>query len=101
MNFTAKVRTCPGSMDRAMEAVEFYVSLLPESAIEAVYRPDPDAPALVVEFTLAGAPYMALNGGPQVHAHPRGVHLRADGGSGRNRPVVGGVPEALVRMIQC
>ena len=27
-------------------------------------RPDPNGPPLVVEFRLAGAPYMVLNGGP-------------------------------------
>ncbi|WP_416900237.1 MAG: VOC family protein [Minwuia sp.] len=31
--------------------------------MEEVYRPDPNGPPLVVEFTLAGAPYMILNGG--------------------------------------
>ena len=73
MNFTAKVRTCLWFDGQGQEAAEFYVSLLPESAIEAVYRPDPDA-ALVVEFTLAGAPYMALNGGPQF-THTRAVSI--------------------------
>ena len=65
MEFTAKVRTCLWFDGRGREAAEFYVSLLPDSAIEAPYRPAPDAPPLVVEFTLAGTPYMILNGGPQ------------------------------------
>jgi predicted 3-demethylubiquinone-9 3-methyltransferase (glyoxalase superfamily) len=65
MEFTAKVRTCLWFDGRGREAAEFYVSLLPDSAIEAPCRPAPDAPPLVVEFTLAGAPYMILNGGPQ------------------------------------
>lgn len=63
MEFKAKVRTCLWFDGGGQEAAEFYVSLLPDSAIDAIYRPSPDAPALVVEFTLAGAPYMILNGG--------------------------------------
>ncbi len=64
MEFTTKVRTCLWFDGRGEEAAEFYVSLLPDSEIEAVHRPSPDAPPLVVEFTLSGAPYMILNGGP-------------------------------------
>jgi predicted 3-demethylubiquinone-9 3-methyltransferase (glyoxalase superfamily) len=44
---------------------DFYISLVPGSAIETVYRPDPDGPAMVVEFTLAGAPMMVMTGNPQ------------------------------------
>ncbi|MBZ8133472.1 VOC family protein [Afifella sp. IM 167] len=64
----AKVRTCLFLKREAEEAARFYVSLLPESAIETSYRPDPAGPPLVVEFTLGGAPYMALNGNPEVVA---------------------------------
>jgi predicted 3-demethylubiquinone-9 3-methyltransferase (glyoxalase superfamily) len=52
------------------EAARFYVSLLPDSRIEQVMRAPADNPstqqgaALVVEFTLAGHRYAALNGGP-------------------------------------
>lgn len=60
----AKVRTCLMFHGNGEEAAEFYVSLLPDSHIETTSRPDPNGPALVVEFTLAGAPYMMLNGGP-------------------------------------
>ena len=70
MQFTARVRTCLWFDSRGEEAAEFYVSLLPDSAIDAVYRPNPGAPALVVEFTLAGAPYMILNGGPHYALTP-------------------------------
>ena len=80
MEFTARVRTCLWFDGRGQEAAEFYVSLLPDSAIDAISRPNPDAPALVVEFTLAGAPYMILNGGPRYRLTPRGVHLGADEG---------------------
>ncbi|MGF1454390.1 MAG: VOC family protein [Alphaproteobacteria bacterium] len=59
-----KVRTCLWFDGMGEEAARFYVSLLPDSRIETVYRPDADRPPMVVEFTLSGAPYMALNGGP-------------------------------------
>lgn len=65
-----KVRTCLWFNDRGEAAAEFYVTLLPDSRIETVMRPDPDGPALVVEFRLAGAPYMILNGGPHYELTP-------------------------------
>ena len=37
--------------------------------LEAVYRPDPRGPALVVEFTIAGAPYMTMNGNPDFQSN--------------------------------
>ncbi|MGJ8562628.1 MAG: VOC family protein [Alphaproteobacteria bacterium] len=64
MEFTAKVRTCLWFDKDGEEAAKFYVSLLPNSHIENSVRPAPDGPALVVEFSLSGAPYMVLNGGP-------------------------------------
>ena len=70
MNERPKLRTCLWFDNKGEEAAQFYVSLLPDSHIEKVYRPDPDAPALVVEFTLAGAPYMVLNGGPYYKLNP-------------------------------
>ncbi len=62
---SAKVRTCLWFDGRAEEAAAYYVSLLPGSALQDVFRPAPDGPALVVDFSLAGTPYQALNGGPQ------------------------------------
>lgn len=59
----SKLRTCLFLKD-AEAAANFYVSLLPDSRIESVVRPEPTGPALVVEFTLAGAPYMSLAGNP-------------------------------------
>src|SRR5262245_43651685 len=50
-------------------AAKLYVSLLPDSRIEHVQRNPIDGPAgkagtvLVVDFTLAGQRFMALNGG--------------------------------------
>ncbi len=53
------------------EAANFYVSLLPDSRIDKVIRAPSDNPSskegsvLVVDFTLAGQKYSALNGGPK------------------------------------
>jgi predicted 3-demethylubiquinone-9 3-methyltransferase (glyoxalase superfamily) len=61
----AKVRTCLWFNGDGEEAARLYVSLLPGSEIGTIFRPDPKGPALTVEFTLAGTPYQALNGGPK------------------------------------
>lgn len=70
MNDKPKVRTCLWFDGDGEEAAELYVSLLPDSAIETVSRPDPTKPALVIELSLAGTPYMFLNGGPQYKLSP-------------------------------
>jgi predicted 3-demethylubiquinone-9 3-methyltransferase (glyoxalase superfamily) len=55
----------------AEEAANFYVTLFPDSRVDNVARSPTDTPSgkegtvLVVEFTLAGKPYIGLNGGPQ------------------------------------
>ena len=52
---------------QAEEAAQFYVSLLPNSQIDRVTRSPVDTPGgaagtvLLVEFTLAGSPFIALN----------------------------------------
>lgn len=66
----AKVRTCFWFDDTALPAAELYCSLLPDSRIEHIcYYPEGQGMAepgrvLVVELTLAGTPFQALNGGP-------------------------------------
>ncbi len=70
MTDKAKVRTCLWFDKEGEDAVNFYVSLLPDSRIETASYPVPGKPALVVEFTLAGAPYMVLNGGPMYKHTP-------------------------------
>ena len=70
MTATPKVRTCLWFDSRGEEAARLYVSLLPDSRIETVSRPDPDGPALTVDFILAGAPYQVLNGGPMYPQTP-------------------------------
>ena len=54
---------------QAEEAATFYVSLFPDAAIGAVSRygagaPFPPGTALMVEFSLFGQRFQALNGGP-------------------------------------
>jgi predicted 3-demethylubiquinone-9 3-methyltransferase (glyoxalase superfamily) len=54
---------------RAEEAALFYVSLFPDSRIDAINRyseagPGPAGTAMTVAFTLRGRPFVALNGGP-------------------------------------
>lgn len=53
----------------AEAAASFYVSIFPDAAITAISRygkgaPMPEGTALMVEFTLAGQRFQALNGGP-------------------------------------
>jgi predicted 3-demethylubiquinone-9 3-methyltransferase (glyoxalase superfamily) len=68
----SKVSPCLWFDGEAEEAANFYVSLLPDSKIETVQKNTVDGPAgkagsvLVVEFTLAGQRFMALNGGMRV-----------------------------------
>jgi predicted 3-demethylubiquinone-9 3-methyltransferase (glyoxalase superfamily) len=56
--------------DKAEEAAAFYVSLLPDSRVDSVTKMPADSPSgpagsvQVVEFTLAGQPFMAMNAGP-------------------------------------
>jgi predicted 3-demethylubiquinone-9 3-methyltransferase (glyoxalase superfamily) len=65
----SKISPCLWFDGEAAEATEFYVSLLPDSRIENVQKNSVDGPAgkagtvLVVDFTLAGQRFMALNGG--------------------------------------
>jgi predicted 3-demethylubiquinone-9 3-methyltransferase (glyoxalase superfamily) len=68
----SKIEPCLWFESEAEEAAKFYVSLLPDSEIDTVQRNTVDGPsgkagtALVVQFTLAGQPFMALNGGMRV-----------------------------------
>jgi predicted 3-demethylubiquinone-9 3-methyltransferase (glyoxalase superfamily) len=67
---TARVSTCLWFDGQAEDAARFYVSLIPDSRIDTLLRPDPDGPALLVAFTLGGTHYQALNGGPQYTDSP-------------------------------
>lgn len=59
-----KIATCLWYESRAEEAAIFYTSLIADSSITGKFYPSPEGIPLVVEFTLAGVPYQALNGGP-------------------------------------
>jgi predicted 3-demethylubiquinone-9 3-methyltransferase (glyoxalase superfamily) len=67
-----KIVPCLWYDGQAEEAARFYVSLLPDSRIDAVHRSPADYPSgkagdvLTVEFTLAGRGFVGLNGGPGV-----------------------------------
>jgi len=65
----SKIAPCLWFEREAEEAAKFYVSLFPDSRIDRVQKNIVDTPAgkadsvLVVDFTLAGQRFMALNGG--------------------------------------
>ena len=70
--------------DEAEEAAKFYVSLFKHSKVDNVSRygeagPGKKGSAMVVEFTLDGQEFMALNGGPSGAPHgqtpPGGIAL--------------------------
>ena len=66
----SKVTPCLWFDGQAEEAANFYVSLLPDSHIDNVFRSPAEAPSgpagmvLTVDFTVAGQPFQGLNGGP-------------------------------------
>ena len=74
--------------NQAEEAVRFYTSIFPHSKVERVTRWPEDGPmagdrripagtVLVIDFTLDGEHYVALNGGPQFK-FSEGVSLAVD-----------------------
>jgi predicted 3-demethylubiquinone-9 3-methyltransferase (glyoxalase superfamily) len=70
MTYRSKVRTCFWFECGGLDAAEFYVSLLPWSAIDAVYpHGNPDDP-MIVEFTLHGSPMMIMSAGPHFTPSP-------------------------------
>jgi len=66
-----KITPCLWYNGDAEEAAKFYVTLVPNSRIDRIFRSPVDTPSgkagsvLTVEFTLAGTQYLGLNGGPQ------------------------------------
>ncbi|MFN4185649.1 MAG: VOC family protein [Hyphomonas sp.] len=65
-----KVRVCLWFQKGGHEAAEYYVSLLPDSRIDAVMAHGNAADPMVVEFTLGGVPMMILTGGPMYKLTP-------------------------------
>lgn len=71
----AGIKACLWFDGTAEQAALFYVSLFPNSAIGTVSRygegmPFPKGTVLMVEFTLDGQPFQALNGGPHYVLSP-------------------------------
>ena len=70
-NDAPRVRTCLWFDREALPAAEFYCSLLAGSRIDRVdsypegHEMGEPGAVLSVDFTLAGTPYVAINGGPR------------------------------------
>src|SRR5689334_8189060 len=66
----SKIRPFLWFENEAEEAAGLYTSIFPDSHVDRVTRSPADNPStkagdvLTVEFTLAGEPFVALNGGP-------------------------------------
>lgn len=64
-----RITPCLWFSDKAEEAANFYVSLFPDSRIDRIIKSPLDTPGgkkgdvMLVQFTLAGRPFAALNGG--------------------------------------
>ena len=67
----AKVYPCLWFDGQAEEAANFWVTLLPDSHVDKVWRSPAETPSgpagmvLTVDFTLAGQRFQGLNGGPE------------------------------------
>ena len=64
LGIAGDVTACLWFDGNGREAADFYTSLLPDSQIIGT-RQMPDGSELLIEFTLGGRPFQALNGGPQ------------------------------------
>jgi len=68
----SKIAPCLWFADEAEEAAKFYTSVFPNSRIDRVQKNVMDSPGgkagtvLIVEFTLAGQRFLALNGGERM-----------------------------------
>ncbi len=67
---TQPIAPCLWFYGNAEEAVDYYVSVFPDSRVLHVDRfsdvgPDPAAPVVFIEFQINGQPFQAINGGPQ------------------------------------
>ena len=70
MSTKSKISPCLWFDGNAEEAARFYTSIFPDSRIDSIQHSSVDYPGgkvggvILVEFTLAGSSYQALNGGP-------------------------------------
>jgi predicted 3-demethylubiquinone-9 3-methyltransferase (glyoxalase superfamily) len=68
-----KITPCLWFDGQAEEAAKFYTAIFPNSSIDKVSRSPADNPStpagavLTVDFTLDGAKFIGLNGGPDFH----------------------------------
>ncbi|MCK8679346.1 MULTISPECIES: VOC family protein [Streptomyces] len=100
-----KIRPCLWYDGEAEAAVDFYVSLFPDSEVQKVTRyteagPGEPGSVLTIEFALAGRQYTALNGGPEFRFN-EAVSLSVDCGTQEevdelwNRFLAGGGEESV------
>jgi predicted 3-demethylubiquinone-9 3-methyltransferase (glyoxalase superfamily) len=67
----SKLTPCLWFNGTAEEAAQFYLSIFPDSRIDKIHRSAADNPSgsagdvLTVDFSLAGQPFIGLNGGPE------------------------------------
>lgn len=79
MTYAHKVATCLWFDDQGLEAAQLYTGLIPDSRITSTFQPQAEGPPLLVEFTLAGTPYQALNGGPHFsHSEAASIAVTTD-----------------------
>jgi predicted 3-demethylubiquinone-9 3-methyltransferase (glyoxalase superfamily) len=69
--------------DQAEEAVEFYLSVFPESRVLQVARhgedgPGPAGAVMTIHFELDGNPFLALNGGPDHYGFDESISFVID-----------------------
>ena len=77
-----KITPCLWFDNNAEEAANFYISIFKDSKIVNVVRtteagPGPLGSVLLIEFQLAGLPFIALNGGP-FHKFNEAISLSVD-----------------------
>src|SRR3989454_12702436 len=98
---TSKITPCLWFDGKAEEAAKFYTSLFPNSRIDKINRAPADTPSgpigmvLTVYFTVAGQPFIGLNGGAAFKFNEAGSFSidredPADGGKERGAPLAGG-----------
>ena len=69
--------------DQAEEAVDFYLSVFPDSRVCQVSRygdagPGPAGSVMTIDFELGGNPFVALNGGPAHYAFDESISFVVD-----------------------
>lgn len=75
-----RIATCLWFDNDGLDAARFYVSLIPNSDLQSAFAPSPDAPPLMISFTLGGVPFQILNGGPRhKHTEAASISVTTDG----------------------